>query len=166
MTSSEIKSTTQMGFSNQQALALLVIVFPLGLIGLGSIGVMLLKQPTLPPKAASTQQAPIPMAPPNSDPLPNKNPRKQELANSQTQRLDDRADEIFWRRHPSLKGVKLTQQKGSLAREWAEIRRCEAVIDDRFYRIYPWMRGQTIRPDQQAMATAWQSLHDQEPGCS
>ena len=89
----------------------------------------------------------------------------QEIGSSEDSQLNELADEIFWRRHPSLKGKKLTQQNGNLAREWLEIRECEAIIDYKFYKIYPYMRGRMIQKNQIEMSSIWKELYDQNPGC-
>ena len=80
--------------------------------------------------------------------------------------LNEIADEIFWRRYPQLAGKKLTQSTGDLAREWTQIRQCEAIVDYRFYRLYPDMRGRLIQPHQTEMISAWQRLRNQVDGCS
>jgi len=89
----------------------------------------------------------------------------QEIGSSEDSQLNELADEIFWRRHPSLKGKKLTQQNGNLAREWLKIRECEAIVDYEFYKIYPYMRGRMIQENQIEMSSTWKELYDQNPGC-
>lgn len=89
----------------------------------------------------------------------------QGMHSSKDSQLNELADEIFWRRHPSLKGKKLTQQDGDLAREWMQIRDCEAIVDYKFYEIYPYMKGRLIQENQIEMVSTWQNLHDQTPGC-
>ena len=90
----------------------------------------------------------------------------QEIGPSEDSQLNELADEIFWRRHPSLKGKKLTQQNGNLDREWLKIRECEAIVDYEFYKIYPYMKGQLIKENQVEMASRWKSLYDTTPGCA
>ena len=85
---------------------------------------------------------------------------------TEDERLNELADEIFWRRYPSLRGKKLTQSNGNLASEWKQIRQCEAIVDYRFYRIYPNMRGRLIQPNQKDMVSTWQRLRSQVLGCS
>ena len=82
----------------------------------------------------------------------------QEIGSSEDSQLNELADEIFWRRYPFLKGKKLTQQNGNLAREWLEIRECEAIIDYKFYKIYPYMRGRMIQKNQIEMSSIWKEL--------
>jgi len=92
--------------------------------------------------------------------------RIQDADSLKQSQLNEIADEIFWRRHPSLTGKKLSQQSGALAREWLEIRQCDAIVDYKFQQIYPHMRGRLIRENQIEMASVWRNLYDQTPGCS
>lgn len=62
--------------------------------------------------------------------------------------------------------MKLSNQQGDLANEWAAIRRCEAIVDDRFYQRFPDMRGRTIQAGNTAMIRIWTAIRDQVPGCS
>lgn len=98
-------------------------------------------------------------------PISDGNP-SQEIGPSEDSQLNELADEIFWRRHPSLKGKKLTQQNGDLAREWLKIRECEAIVDYKFYKIYPYMKGRLIKENQVEMASRWKNLYDNTPGCT
>ncbi len=159
-----IRIQTQ-GFTNQQALLVLVLAFPLGLIGLGilmSIGMNLSRQEPQ-GKAPATETPSAPVSP--SEPI-RRQPRQPVSALQPQDPIDALADEIFWRRHPSLRGVKLTNQQGDLANEWAAIRRCEAIVDDRFYQRFPDMRGRTIQAGNTAMIRIWTAIRDQVPGCS
>ena len=160
-----MKRSQTEGFSNQQALLVLVLAFPLGLIGLGilvSIGMNLSRQdPAGDVPIAKTPSAPSPL----SEPIQQQHPQPVSASPAQDP-IDALADEIFWRRHPSLRGVKLTNQQGELANEWAAIRRCEAIVDDRFYQRFPEMRGRTIEPGNTAMIQIWTAIRDQVPGCS
>jgi len=165
---------TPTGFSNQQALLVLLILFPLGLMAIGSLAVLWLKQPSVvadtPSKPTATEPN-QPQARTNSNSNSNSNDHNKttpdpDLIALQEQRLNDLADAIFWRRHPSLQGVKLSGQTGDLAREWSRIRHCDAIVDDRFYRLHPHMRGRTIQPNQTELAASWQRLRDQVEGCS
>ena len=97
-------------------------------------------------------------------PISDGNP-SQEIIPSEDSQLNELADEIFWRRHPSLKGKKLTQQNGNLAREWLKIRECEAIVDYEFYKIYPYRKGRLIEEDQVEIASRWKNLYDTTPGC-
>lgn len=143
----------------------LVLAFPLGLIGLGilvTIG-MKMSRPAPHGNAPATETPSVPA--PLSEPI-DRQP-KQPVSTPQPQDpIDVLADEIFWRRHPSLRGVKLANQQGELANEWAAIRRCEAIVDDRFYRRFPDMRGRTIEAGNTAMIRIWTAIRDQVPGCS
>lgn len=154
------------GFSNQQAVLLLVILFPLGLISIGSLSILWLRQPSTDTQSPSKHENNKPDIPQADNMRQHEYTTTPPQNKSQEQRLNDLADEIFWRRHPSLRGEKLSQQTGDLAREWSQIRRCEAIVDDRFYRIYPHMRGRTIQATQTRMALTWQRLRDQVEGCS
>ena len=161
---------TPTGFSNQQALLVLLILFPLGLMAIGSLAVLWLKQPSVvadtPSKPTATEPN-QPQARTNSNSNDhNKTTPDPDLIALQEQRLNDLADAIFWRRNPSLQGVKLSGQTGDLAREWSRIRHCDAIVDDRFYRLHPHMRGRTIQPNQTEPAASWQRLRDQVEGCS
>ena len=160
-----MKRSQTEGFSNQQALLVLVLAFPLGLIGLGilgSIGMNLSRQePAGDVPIAKTPSVPSPL----SEPIQQQHPQPVSASPAQDP-IDVLADEIFWRRHPSLRGVKLTNQQGELANEWAAIRRCEAIVDDRFYQHFPQMRGRTIEPGNTAMIQIWTAIRDQVPGCS
>ena len=98
-------------------------------------------------------------------PISDGNP-SQEIGSSKDSQLNELADEIFWRRHPSLKGKKLTKQDGNLAREWLKIRECEAIVDHEFYKIYPYMKGRLIKDNQVKMVSKWRNLYDNTPGCS
>ena len=98
-------------------------------------------------------------------PISDGNP-SQEIGPSEDSQLNELADEIFWRRHPSLKGQKLTQQNDNLAREWLKIRECEAIVDYKFYKIYPYMKGRLIKENQVEMASRWKNLYDTTPGCA
>ncbi len=160
-----MKRSQAEGFSNQQALLVLVLAFPLGLIGLGilaSIG-MSFSRPEPQGKAPATEAPSVP-APP-AEPI-HRQPKQPVSTSPAQDPIDALADEIFWRRHPSLRGVKLTNQQGELANEWAAIRRCEAIVDDRFYQHFPQMRGRTIEPGNTAMIQIWTAIRDQVPGCS
>ena len=153
------------GFTNQQALLVLVLAFPLGLIGLGilvSIG-MNLSRPEPQGKAPATATPSVPA--PLTEPI-QRQPKQPVSAPEPQDPIDALADEIFWRRHPSLRGVKLSNQQGDLANEWAAIRRCEAIVDDRFYQRFPDMRGRTIQAGNTAMIRIWTAIRDQVPGCS
>ncbi len=153
------------GFTNQQALLVLVLAFPLGLIGLGilvSIG-MNLSRPEPQGKAPATATPSVPA--PLTEPI-YRQPKQPVSAPEPQDPIDALADEIFWRRHPSLRGVKLSNQQGDLANEWAAIRRCEAIVDDRFYQRFPDMRGRTIQAGNTAMIRIWTAIRDQVPGCS
>ena len=153
------------GFTNQQALLVLVLAFPLGLIGLGilvSIG-MNLSRPEPQGKAPATATPSVPAA--LTEPI-HRQPKQPVSAPEPQDPIDALADEIFWRRHPSLRGVKLSNQQGDLANEWAAIRRCEAIVDDRFYQRFPDMRGRTIQAGNTAMIRIWTAIRDQVPGCS
>ncbi len=79
--------------------------------------------------------------------------------------LDDLADEIFWRRHPSLNGQKLNPNNRNLAIEWARIRECDAVVDQKFYRIYPEMRGKIIDPSNQELVEVWKQIEGNVASC-
>ena len=112
-----------------------------------------------------TRKTPSAATAPRTD--PELTQRQQSSSTAQRQDpIDAVADEIFWRRHPSLRGLKLTNQQGELAKEWGEIRRCDAIVDYRFYKRFPHMRGQTIEAEDTAMIRIWTSLRDQIPGCS
>ncbi|MFL0791496.1 MAG: hypothetical protein AB8E87_14920 [Prochlorococcus sp.] len=143
---------------------LLVLAFPVGLLSLGilvSIGLNRL-QPQ-PQAVDSTTGAPTnPVTP--AAPI-TRQPKKTASAYHPQDPIDALADEIFWRRHPSLSGVKLTSQQGELAREWAKIRSCDAIVDHRFYEIFPDMRGRTIKSIDTAMVLSWTAIRDQVPGC-
>ena len=155
------------GFTNQQALIVLLLAFPLGLIGLGilvSIG-MNLSRPEPQGKAPATATATPSVPAPLTEPI-YRQPKQPVSAPEPQDPIDALADEIFWRRHPSLRGVKLSNQQGDLANEWAAIRRCEAIVDDRFYQRFPEMRGRTIEPGNTAMIQIWTAIRDQVPGCS
>ena len=160
-----MKRSQAEGFSNQQALLVLVLAFPLGLIGLGilvSIG-MNLSRPEPQGKAPATATPSVPA--PLTEPI-HRQPKQPVSAPEPQDPIDALADEIFWRRHPSLRGVKLSNQQGDLANEWAAIRRCEAIVDDRFYQRFPDMRGRTIQAGNTAMIRIWTAIRDQVPGCS
>lgn len=45
------------------------------------------------------------------------------MTNNLAKSCDDRADEIFYRRHPELAGQRISQSQVNLAREWLRIRR-------------------------------------------
>ena len=79
--------------------------------------------------------------------------------------LNDLADEIFWRKYPSLRGEKLINTNGVLATEWKQIRKCDAVVDQAFYRIYPEMRGRTIDPANSEMVKVWKRIASTVAGC-
>lgn len=164
------------GLSKQHALLALILVFPLGLMSAGFAVLMLINRPetsteqTPPntetqPRRAQTERPTLvrePLPRENiSPPMPNQASKAPE-----SRQLDDLADAIFWRRHPALHGVKLSNQSGALAQEWQEIRRCDAVVDYRFYQTVPHMRGRTINTEQTELAALWQNIRTQVPGCS
>lgn len=164
------------GLTKQHALLALILAFPLGLMCAGLVVLMLINRPetSTGPTTPNTETQPErePAERPTFDkeplpkdkissPVPNQaSPRLEE------QQLDDLADAIFWRRHPSLYGVKLSNQSGALAREWEQIRRCDAVVDYRFYQAVPQMRGRTINTDQTELMALWQNIRSQVPGCA
>ena len=164
------------GLTKQHALLALILAFPLGLMSAGFVVLMLINRPetSTGPKTPNIepqprqQQAKGPIF--DREPLPKDklsapvpNPASTRSVDKQ---LDDLADAIFWRRHPSLYGVKLSTQSGALAREWQQIRRCDAIVDYRFYQAVPQMRGRTIHKDQTALVELWQNIRTQVPGCS
>ena len=164
------------GLTKQHALLALILAFPLGLMSAGFVVLMLINRPetstgpTTPntepqPRREQAERPTVDREPlPKekiSSPVPN-----QSSARSEDKQIDDLADAIFWRRHPSLSGVKLSNQSGALAREWQQIRRCDAVVDYRFYQAVPQMRGRTIHKDQTALVALWQNIRTQVPGCS
>ena len=153
------------GFTNQQALLALVLAFPLGLIVIGILFTLGVN------RSQPEHQAIEPAAETPSAPLPRDEPVNQQReqpvrAPARQDPIDSLADQIFWRRHPSLQGLKLANQRGELAREWEEIRRCDAIVDHRFYQRFPQMRGRTIEAGNVAMVRAWTSIRAQVPGCS
>lgn len=164
------------GLTKQHALLALILAFPLGLMSAGFVVLMLINRPetstgpTTPniepqprreqAESPTVDRAPLPKEK-ISSPVPN-----QSSARSKDKQIDDLADAIFWRRHPSLYGVKLSNQSGALAREWQQIRRCDAVVDYRFYQAVPQMRGRTINKDQTELVALWQNIRTQVPGCS
>lgn len=164
------------GFSKQHALLALILVFPFGLISAGFAVVMLINrqetatQQTSPKIDTQFEKEQIGQSTFRAEPLPKDRISAPEPIQTspglEERQLDDLADAIFWRRHPSLYGVKLSNQSGSLAREWQEIRRCDAVVDYRFYQAFPHMRGQTIAKDQTDLVAIWQNISNQVPGCS
>lgn len=164
------------GLTKQHALLALILAFPLGLMSAGFVVFTLINRPetstgpTMPKiepqprreqaESPTVDRAPLPKEK-ISSPMPN-----QSSARSEDKEIDDLADAIFWRRHPSLYGVKLSNQSGALAREWQQIRRCDAVVDYRFYQAVPQMRGRTIHQDQTELVALWQNIRTQVPGCS
>jgi hypothetical protein len=164
------------GLTKQHALLALILAFPLGLMSAGFVVLALINRPETgtEPTTPNTEtqpgreQAERPTW--DREPLPKDkisppvpNPAS---TRSEDRQLDDLADAIFWRRHPSLYGVKLSNQSGALAREWQQIRRCEAIVDYRFYQVVPQMHGRTINKDQTELVVLWQNLRTQVPGCS
>ena len=164
------------GLTKQHALLALILAFPLGLMSAGFVVFTLINRPetSTGPTTQNTQPQPRREQPEkptvDSEPLPKEKISppmpNQNSARSEDRQLDDLADAIFWRRHPSLYGVKLSNQSGALAREWQQIRRCDAVVDYRFYQAVPQMRSRTINKDQTALVALWQNIRTQVPACS
>lgn len=172
----EPQRSGQAGLSQQHVLMTLIFVLLLGLMSAGFAVVMLINRSETSalrtsPNADtqfggekienSTFRAEPLTKDKISEPLPNRT-----STGPEQRQLDDLADAIFRRRHPSLHGMKLSNQSGALAREWQEIRRCDAVVDYRFYQAFPQMRGQTIGKDQTDLVAIWQNIRNQVPGCS
>ncbi len=89
----------------------------------------------------------------------------QDYRDLRSQQLDGMADRIFNERHPELGGRKIRPYETELAREWAQIRRCEAIVDYIFYQRHPELGGRKIRPDEKALAREWQSIYNNVDGC-
>lgn len=164
------------GLTKQHALLALILAFPLGLMSAGFLVLTLINRPETSTGPIIPNTEPQPRREQAERPTVDNEPRPQEKisppvpnqnsARSEDRQLDDLADAIFWRRHPSLYGVKLSNQSGALAREWQQIRRCDAVVDYRFYQAVPQMRGRTIHKDQTELVALWQNIRTQVPGCS
>ena len=157
-----MKRSSARGFTNQQAIVLLMLAFPVGLISLAIVIFIELSQRQPQSLEQATKQTARSSKP--AQPI-NRQPKQVASAPHPRDPIDALADEIFWRRHPSLLGVMLTNQQGELAAEWAEIRHCEAIVDYRFYERFPHMRGLTIDTSFKGMTQIWTSIRDQVSGC-
>ncbi|MEO1623082.1 MAG: serine/threonine-protein kinase, partial [Cyanobacteria bacterium J06632_3] len=56
---------------------------------------------------------------------------------TRSEKIDDMADAIFYRRHPELNGRAIRANETSLSREWASIRACDAIVDFIYYERHP-----------------------------
>jgi hypothetical protein len=157
-----VKRSSSRGFTNQQAIVLLMLAFPVGLISLAIVIFIGLSQRQPQALEQATKQTTRFAKP--AQPI-NRQPKQVASAPHPRDPIDAIADEIFWRRHPSLRGLKLTNQQGELAAEWAAIRHCEAIVDYRFYERFPHMRGRTIQASFTGMIQIWTSIRNQVRGC-
>ena len=157
-----MKRSSSRGFTNQQAIVLLMLAFPVGLISLAIVIFIGLSQRQAQSLEQATKQTTRSSKP--AQPV-NRQPKQVASAPHPLDPIDALADEIFWRRHPSLRGLKLTNQQGELAAEWATIRHCEAIVNYRFYERFPHMRGRTIQTSFTGMIQIWTSIRDQVSGC-
>lgn len=89
----------------------------------------------------------------------------QDYRNLRSQQLDGIADRIFNERHPELGGRKIQPDETKLAREWAQIRKCEAIVDYIFYQRHPELGGRKIRPDEKYLAREWRVIYNNVDGC-
>jgi len=80
-------------------------------------------------------------------------------------KIDAYADRIFFERHPELAGSKIRPGERSLAREWQEIRQCEAVVDYIFYERHPELAGRRIQRNETYLAEEWTEIYDSVSGC-
>ncbi|MCT7948867.1 hypothetical protein NG798_03630 [Ancylothrix sp. C2] len=79
--------------------------------------------------------------------------------------IDAYADRIFFERHPELAGSKIRPGETNLAREWQEIRRCEAVVDYIFYQRHPELAGRKIQRHETSLAQEWKNIYDNLRSC-
>lgn len=79
--------------------------------------------------------------------------------------IDAYADRIFFERHPELAGSKIRPGERSLAREWQEIRRCEAVVDYIFYQRHPELAGRKIQRYETDLVQEWNRIYSRVEGC-
>lgn len=80
-------------------------------------------------------------------------------------KIDAYADRIFFERHRELAGSKIRPGERNLAREWQEIRQCEAVVDYIFYERHPELAGRKIQRNETYLAEEWKEIYDNVNGC-
>ena len=126
-----------------------------------------ISQPISPVQSHHTAAPP----PPNPQPIPvqPQHPVVQSVpptsVKTTAEILDDMADEIFYQRYPQLRGRKIQPGETALVQEWAQIRRCDAVVDYRFYREHPELRGRKIIPGETDLQQDWWAIHQTVSGC-
>jgi gag-polyprotein putative aspartyl protease len=103
---------------------------------------------------------------------------------------DDKADAIFYKRHPELSRRKLHKDESDLGQEWLQIRRslenctrtdlttttqdiyqsakqtCDDKADAIFYKRYPELSERKIRKDEIALTQEWLRIRESRPGCN
>jgi hypothetical protein len=104
---------------------------------------------------------------------------------------DDKADAIFYKRHPELAGRKLYKDESDLGQEWLQIRRnlgnctrttdlttttqdtsqsakktCDDKADAIFYKRHPELSERKIRKDEIALTQEWLRIRESRTGCN
>jgi gag-polyprotein putative aspartyl protease len=103
---------------------------------------------------------------------------------------DDKADAIFYKRHPELAGRKLYKDESELGQEWLQIRSnlenctrtdlttttqdiyqsakqtCDNKADAIFYKRHPELSERKIRKDEIALTQEWLRIRESRPGCN
>jgi gag-polyprotein putative aspartyl protease len=103
---------------------------------------------------------------------------------------DNKADAIFYKRHPELLGRKLHKDESDLGQEWLQIRRnlgncsptdpaittqdidqsaklsCDDKADAIFYKRHPELSERKIRKDEIALTQEWLRIRESRIGCN
>jgi gag-polyprotein putative aspartyl protease len=103
---------------------------------------------------------------------------------------DDKADAIFYKRHPELSGRKLHKDESDLCQEWLQIRKnlgnctrtdlttttqdtyqsvkqtCDDKADTIFYKRHPELSERKIRTDEIALIQEWLQIRESRTGCN
>jgi gag-polyprotein putative aspartyl protease len=103
---------------------------------------------------------------------------------------DDKADAIFYKRHPELAGRKLYKDESELGQEWLQIRSnlenctrtdltttaqdiyqsakqtCDNKADAIFYKRHPELSVRKIRKGEIALTQEWLRIRASRPGCN
>lgn len=95
--------------------------------------------------------------------LPSAAPALGDAARRRT--LDSTADEIFYGRHPDLRGQRLPSADHPLAREWQAIRDCEAIVNVTLRERHPELRGGPAMRDETALDRESEEIAREIPTC-
>ena len=80
--------------------------------------------------------------------------------------LDSMADNIFYEKHPELRGAKIQSSDTEISQEWKQIRTCDAVVDYVFYQRHHELNKRKIESTESDLRNEWFNIYRGVSSCT